>query len=117
MKKILILLMLGMAFHFSASAQRAVFDISCVETLIANHKVQHASFSKIKENETQISVLQKKISEKMVQIQYFQNKFYKSLKTVDAIIKNGKDIIYCTDIAKDIGKYQKQSKHSANPVL
>ena len=108
MKKILILLMLGMAFHFSASAQRAVFDISCVETLIANHKVQHASFSKIKENETQISVLQKKISEKMVQIQYFQNKFYKSLKTVDAIIKNGKDIIYCTDIAKDIGKYQKQ---------
>ena len=44
----------------------------------------------------------------MVQIEYFHSKFYNSLKTVDAIIKNGKDIIYCTDIAKDIGEYQAQ---------
>ena len=108
MKKILLTLMFGIAFHFTSFAQRAVFDITCVETLIANHKVQYASFGNIKDNETQISALQQKISEKMIQIQYFQNKFYNSLKTVDAIIKNGKDIIYCTDIAKDIGKYQKQ---------
>ena len=45
----------------------------------------------------------------MVQIEFFQSKFYNSLKSVEAIIKTGKDIIYCTDIAADIGKYQKQT--------
>ena len=91
-----------------ALGQRVVFDISCVETLIANHKVQQEALKSIKENEAGISALQQKISEKMVQIEYFHSKFYNSLKTVDAIIKNGKDIIYCTDIAKDIGEYQAQ---------
>ena len=89
-------------------AQQAVFDITCVETLIANHKVQHSSFSNVKDNETQISLLQQKISEKMVQIEFFASKFYNSLKSVEAIIKTGKDIIYCTDIAKDIGQYQSE---------
>ena len=80
-----------------------------METLIANHKVQHTSFSKVKENEAQISLIQKQISEKMVQIEFFpKQNFYNSLKSVEAIIKTGKDIIYCTDIAADIGKYQKQ---------
>ena len=83
-------------------------SLTCMETLIANHKVQHTSFSKVKENEAQISLIQKQISEKMVQIEFFQSKFYNSLKSVEAIIKTGKDIIYCTDIAADIGKYQKQ---------
>ena len=36
-----------------AYSQKAVLDITCMETLIANHKVQHTSFSKVKENEAQ----------------------------------------------------------------
>ncbi|MDM8242880.1 plasmid transfer protein [Phocaeicola barnesiae] len=108
MKKLILALMLFAGTILPALGQRVVFDISCVETLIANHKVQQEALKSIKENEAGISALQQKISEKMVQIEYFHSKFYNSLKTVDAIIKNGKDIIYCTDIAKDIGEYQAQ---------
>ena len=108
MKKLVLALMLFVGTILPALGQRVVFDISCVETLIANHKVQQEALKSIKENEAGISALQQKISEKMVQIEYFHSKFYNSLKTVDAIIKNGKDIIYCTDIAKDIGEYQAQ---------
>lgn len=88
-------------------SQMAVWDIGTMETLIKNHKVQHSSFTSIKNKESQIAAIQKTISEKMVQIEYFQSKFYNSLKSVEAILKSGKDIIYCVDIAKDIGKYQK----------
>lgn len=108
MKKILFILVVAPTLTQVAYSQKAVLDITCMETLIANHKVQHTSFSKVKENEAQISLIQKQISEKMVQIEFFQSKFYNSLKSVEAIIKTGKDIIYCTDIAADIGKYQKQ---------
>lgn len=108
MKKLFLFIMLSFCIHELTQAQQAVWDISCMEMLIANHKVQHESFKNVKENEMQISAFQQKISEKMVQIEFFQTKFYNSLKSVEAILKTGKDIIYCTDIAKDIGKYQKQ---------
>lgn len=102
-----------------AFSAKAVFDITCVETLIANHKSQYAAFGQVKENEAQISALQQQIAEKMVQIEMFQTKFYNSLKSVEAIIKTGKDIIYCADIAKDIGKYQGEMIKLAtgNPAL
>ena len=98
MKKILFILVVASTLTQVAYSQKAVLDITCMETLIANHKVQHTSFAKVKENEAQISLIQKQISEKMVQIEFFQSKFYNSLKSVEAIIKTG----------KDIGKYQKQ---------
>ena len=100
MKKILFILVVASTLTQVAYSQKAVLDITCMETLIANHKVQHTSFAKVKENEAQISLIQKQISEKMVQIEFFQSKFYNSLKSVEAIIKTGKDIIYCTDIAE-----------------
>lgn len=108
MKRLFLFIMLSSCIHGLTQAQQAVWDISCMEMLIANHKVQYESFKNVKENEMQISAFQQKISEKMVQIEFFQTKFYNSLKSVEAILKTGKDIIYCTDIAKDIGKYQKQ---------
>lgn len=108
MKKVFLFLTLTFCCYGLSYAQKAVWDVSCMELLISNHKVQYASFGNIKDNEIQISALQKQISEKMVQIEYFQSKFYNSLKSVEAIIKTGKDIIYASDIAKDIGKYQKQ---------
>lgn len=108
MKKIFISLILVLCCCGVSQAQKVVWDIACMETLIANHKVQHSSFSNMKDNEAQISVIQRQISEKMVQIELFQSKLYNSLKSIEAIVKTGKDIIYCADIAKDIGKYQKQ---------
>lgn len=107
MKKLFLFFMLSFCIH-GLKSQQLVWDIACMEMLIDNHKVQHESFKNVKENEMQISALQQKISEKMVQIEFFQTKFYNSLKSVEAILRTSKDIIYCTDIAKDIGKYQKQ---------
>ena len=62
MKKILFILVVASTLTQVAYSQKAVLDITCMETLIANHKVQHTSFSKVKENEAQISLIQKQIS-------------------------------------------------------
>lgn len=105
MKKIIFILLL-IAFSMNVDAQKLVWDITCMEKLIANHKVQHASFSSMKNKEAEISALQQQVAEKMTLIETYQTKFYNSLKSVEAILKTGKDIIYCTDIATDIGKYQ-----------
>ena len=107
MKKLLIILFFTVGV-VGANAQKVVWDVACMEKLIANHKVQHKSFSEMENKELEISALQQKVAEKMTVIEQYQSKFYNSLKSVEAILKTGKDIIYCTDIAKDIGKYQKQ---------
>ena len=46
MKKILFILVVASTLTQVAYSQKAVLDITCMETLIANHKVQHTSFSK-----------------------------------------------------------------------
>ena len=63
MKKILFILVVASTLTQVAYSQKAVLDITCMETLIANHKVQHTSFSKVKENEAQISLIQKQMVE------------------------------------------------------
>lgn len=118
MKNILLILILSFCCY-GLFAQTYVWDISAMEVLIENHKAQHASFSKMKQEEAQISGLQKSIAEKMTQIEYFQSKFYNSLKSIEAITKTGKDIIYAGDIVKDIGQYQSQmlAYASKDPAL
>ena len=44
MKKILFILVVASTLTQVAYSQKAVLDITCMETLIANHKVQHTSF-------------------------------------------------------------------------
>ena len=41
MKKILFILVVASTLTQVAYSQKAVLDITCMETLIANHKVQH----------------------------------------------------------------------------
>ncbi len=108
MKKIVLAVMLCFGSAPFLQAQRVVWDIACMETLIANHKVQHASFQNMKENEAQIATFNQQIAAKMVQIEAIQSKFYGSLKSIEAIIRTGKDIIYAADIVQDIVKYQSQ---------
>ncbi|CEN53040.1 MULTISPECIES: hypothetical protein [Capnocytophaga] len=105
MKKLLALIILLFTSNHIFS-QMMVWDMTSVETLIANHKVQHAHFKEMKEKEGQIATIQRKISEQMVQIEFFKTKLYNSLKDVSLIVKTGKDVIYAKDIAKDIAKYQ-----------
>jgi len=96
-------------FLFSkGNAQQLVWDIGAVETLISNHSAQYSAFSTMRDNEGVISGLQQQIADKMVQVEYFSSKLYNSLKSVEAIVKTGKDIIYAGDIAQDIGTYQKK---------
>ncbi len=118
MKKI-ITLFIGILSSIQCFSQVPVWDIGAVETLIANHKVQHASFKKVKENEGIISGLQKKISKKMTQVEYFQTKLHNSLKSANTIINASKDIVYARKIVKEIYKYQKRMFNiaSSDPKL
>lgn len=78
MKKILFILVVASTLTQVAYSQKAVLDITCMETLIANHKVQHTSFSKVKENEAQISLIQKQISEKWFRLNFSKANFIKA---------------------------------------
>ncbi len=75
MTKILFILVVASTLTQFAYSQKAVLDITCMETLIANHKVQHTSFSKVKDNETQISLIQKQISEKWFRLNFSKANF------------------------------------------
>lgn len=75
MKKILFILVVASTLTQVAYSQKAVLDITCMETLIANHKVQHTSFSKVKENEAQISLIQKKSVKKWFRLNFSKANF------------------------------------------
>lgn len=75
MKKILFILVVASTLTQVAYSQKAVLDITCMETLIANHKVQHTSFSKVKENEAQISLIQNKSVKKWFRLNFSKANF------------------------------------------
>jgi hypothetical protein len=118
-KNLLIIIFAWGAWGHMIFAQAIVWDMTAMEVLIDNHKVQHEAFKKLKDEEGQIAVLQQSIAEKMTQIEYFHSKLYNSLKSIEAFTKTGKDIIYAGDIAEDIGKYQQQMLEYAvkDPIL
>ncbi|GAB3834120.1 plasmid transfer protein [Pontibacter qinzhouensis] len=89
-------------------AQQVVFDPAVVSTLVVNHTAQQAALNDIKENEGKIAALQTTISLKMTQIKELEEKMYNSLKSVQSIIGQSKNIIYASQIAADIGHYQNQ---------
>jgi len=113
MKKRLYLLSLLAFAGRGLFAQQVVFDPTVVSTLVINHTAQQAALSDIKDSEGQIAGYQKAITFKMVQIHEMEQKMYNSLKSVQSIIGQSKNIIYASAIAKDIGKYQLQMIETA----
>ncbi|QNF31350.1 plasmid transfer protein (plasmid) [Adhaeribacter swui] len=113
MKKHFYLLSTLLLFSGAAAGQQVVFDPTVVSTLVINHTAQQAALSDIKDNEGQIATLQKTITLKMIQIEELQSKMYNSLKSVQSIIGQSKNIIYASAIAKDIGRYQNQMIETA----
>lgn len=107
MKKYLLIPVLFLLSHVTYS-QELVWDVACMETLILNHINQQIWFKKMRNAEIEITAIEEKIKNDMVQIEIYKTAFYKSLKSVSAIISQGKDIIYAGDIAADIGRYQKK---------
>jgi hypothetical protein len=92
----------------SSQAQQLVFDPAVVSTLVVNHTAQQAALQDIKESESEIFATQRAITIKMEQIRRLEEKMYNSLKSVQAIVGQSKNIVYASRIAQDIGTYQGQ---------
>jgi hypothetical protein len=90
------------------NAQAIVWDPAVQTQLIVNHLVQNGNLSDIKSNEEKISAAQAIITLKMAEIQKIEEKVYNSLKDVQIVLQNVKDITYAYEISQDIGRYQKE---------
>jgi len=103
----------------SVRAQQLVFDPAVVSTLVVNHTAQQTALEDIKTSETEIATAQKVIAVQMSYIKELEQKMYNSLKNVSIVITGGRDIIYASQIAADIGTYQQQMVEIAtgDPIL
>ncbi len=108
MKKLFFSLMLLIA-GINVYSQSIVIDPTMVGTLVYAHKEQQGVLNEIKDKETNIRNYQILIQQKMNEINKLQEKTYNYLSTVQAVVKNGKDIIYASNIAKDVAKYQSEA--------
>lgn len=109
MKKIFLSLSLVFVATLSGFAQTLVVDPALTATLVACHLDQQSVLKDIDKSEKKIKSWQALITVKMQQIQALQEKTYNYLSTVNAVVKNGKDIVYASQIAVDIAKYQSQA--------
>lgn len=91
-----------------SQAQQLVFDPAVVSTLVVNHTAQQEALNDIKEKEAEILGVQRTITLKMGQIRELEQKMYNSLRSVQSIIGQSKNIVYASSIAQDIGRYQGQ---------
>lgn len=115
MNKFIITLFLIIGGIWNASAQTWVVDPALGITLVTTHGQQQEVLNEIKGEETKIRNFQILIQNEMTKLNALQEKTYNYLSTVNAVVKNGKDIIYASDIAKDITKYQGEAaKYAAN---
>jgi hypothetical protein len=89
-------------------AQTIVWDPAVHTQLITNHLIQNGNLEDIKTSEGKIATAQSIITLKMEEIKRIEDKIYGSLKDVQIVIHNVKDIAYAYEISQDIGKYQKQ---------
>ena len=115
MTKKLVLSLMVLLGAVGINAQQIVIDPAMITTLVVNHTEQQGVLKDIKSAENNIRNFQILIQEKMRQIENLQEKTYKYLSTVNSVVKNGKDIIYASQIAQDIYKYQSQAiKYAAD---
>lgn len=115
----LILITMFFIYALSVNAQQVVVDPAVVAALTANHLVQNGTLNEIQTEERGIKNLQTTINLKLIQIKELQQKTYNSLKQVQAVVQQGKNVIYASTVAVDIGEYQAQMIENAdgNPVL
>lgn len=104
-----ILSILLICFCTFIKAQSLVIDPTLITTLGITHNEQQNTLNNIKDSEGQIRNYQILIQAKLHDINKMQEKVFNYLSTAQAVIKNGKDIIYASDIAKDIAEYQSKA--------
>lgn len=106
MNKVIIILIFILGSIWNASAQTIVVDPALIGSLAFTHSQQQEVLNDIKGEETKIRNFQILIQQEMNKLNALQEKTYNYLSTVNAVVKNGKDIIYASDLVKDIAKYQ-----------
>jgi hypothetical protein len=109
MKKIYLPIMFILTYIHSGHTQTLVADPALVTTLAACHLEQKSVLNEINSSEKDIKAFQALITLKMEQINSLQKKTYDYLSTVNAIVRNGKDIVYASQIAAEIYEYQTQA--------
>ena len=108
MKKIIFSLML-MFSCLHVFSQEIVIDPALISTIVTTHTQQQSALDDIKTSESNIMGFQALIQQKMNQIKDLQEKTYNYLSTVQSVVKNAKDIIYASNIAKEVAKYQAEA--------
>jgi hypothetical protein len=94
-------------------AQQVVFDPFVLTTLVLNHQAQQRTLVDIKNKEGSIAAAQSVIATQMLLIRKLEEKIYKSMSQVTAIVRDSKSIVYAIDIARDVGVYQAKMMHLA----
>ncbi len=89
-----------------AQAQQLVVDPALATTLVVTHTEQQSTLNDIKSSESAIRNYQILIQAKLMQIKDMQDKVYSYLSTAQSVVKNVKDIIYASQIARQIAEYQ-----------
>ncbi len=119
MKKILLLLFPLFVLLTNCKAQELVFDALVTGTLVNNHIQQQRVLKSIKSSERNIEYYKTYISIKLEQLKKLETKTFEYLSEVQIAVKNVKDIVYASDVAKDIAIYQKKAFKVAqgNPEL
>ncbi|MDL2297321.1 plasmid transfer protein [Bacteroidales bacterium OttesenSCG-928-B11] len=113
MKQIFTFLPLLFTSFAAFSQSTLVVDPALATTITVCHLEQQSVLKEIDESEKDIKKYQLLIGLQMEKIKSLQEKTYNYLSTVNAVVKNGKDIVYASQIAKDIAKYQKQAADMA----
>lgn len=118
MKKYILIIMLFIGFS-NIQAQQVVVDPAVVAALTINHTMQYGTLNDIEDEQNDIKTLQAGINVKLLQIKELQDKTYNSLRKVQAVVTQGKNIVYASTVAQDIGKYQSQiiENGRGNPLL
>lgn len=98
-----------MFFPFLANAQMLVVDPALTTTLGVVHINENNAYNDIKSNQSAIKKYQLLIEAQLIQIKAIEAKTQKYLSEVSAVVKNGKDIVFASQIAGDIAEYQQQA--------
>lgn len=89
----------------SAKSQTYVIDPALVGALTVTHLEQQEVLKDIHKEESNIRTFQLLVQDRMNKIRALQEKTYNYLSTVNAVVRNGKDIIYASTIVTDIRSY------------
>lgn len=98
---------------YNVNSQQVVIDPGVITALTVNHTIQNGTLNEIEQEENGIKNLQATINVKLLQIKALQQKTYNSLKQVQSVVQQGKNVIYASTVAVDIGEYQAQMLENA----